>query len=261
MTSNDDLESVDVATRSEHGRVPAGGSVDAMAFSPDGTRLVTAENADGREFLTPRDPVTLESSGPKRATPWDQDHTGQLATVPLFSMAFTPDGRSLITTSALGPTVLWNAADLTKVRLFEIAGAGVVVSPSGGTLAAIIVNDDGRLDGNAWFLNLLTDELQKGSGGHHGPYPTAFEATGIAFTPDGHSVVTVGNDSRLLVWDVASASVREALSSATDLPLRGPVISSDGATAFTTDASGDVVVWDLLREPSPRSNVHRRLGR
>jgi WD40 repeat protein/DNA-binding SARP family transcriptional activator len=249
-TSNDELESVDVATRTERGKVSAGGPVDAIAFSPDGTRLVTAENSEGREFLTPRDPVTLEPRGPKRATPWDQDHAGQLQIVPLFSMAFTPDGRSLITTSALGPTVLWNAADLTEVRLFKIAGAGVAVSPN-GAVAAIIVNR--RLEGSVSFMNLQTNEVRPGSGGHHGPFPTAYEATGIAFTPDGRSVITVGNDSRLLVWDVASASVREALASASGLPLRGPAISHDGTTAFTTDASGDVAVWDL--------SGNRRLGR
>ena len=251
-TANHELGSVDVATRTEVSGVTVRGSVDAIAFSPDGSKLVTAENADGREFLTPRDPVSLESSGPKRATPWEQDHTGQLATFPLFSMAFTPDGRSLITTSALGPTVLWDAADLRKVRLFEIAGAGVAVSPNSVT-AAIIVNEEHRLEGDVSFLNLRTDQRRTGSGGHHGPFPTAFEATGIAFTPDGRSVVTVGNDSRLLVWNLASASVRETLTSATGLPLRGPVMSSDGTSAFTTDTSGAVVVWDL--------QGNRRLGR
>jgi WD40 repeat protein len=159
-------------------------------------------------------------------------------------MAFTPDGRSLITTSASGPTVLWNARGLTEVHLFEIPGGGVAVSPD-GAVAAIIVNHDQRFEGDVSFLNLRTDKVRAGSGGHHGPFKTQYEATGLAFTPDGRSVITVGNDSRLLVWDVASASVRERLESASGLPLRGPALSLDGATAFTTDQTGVVVVWDL----------------
>jgi WD40 repeat protein len=167
-------------------------------------------------------------------------------------MAFTPDGRSLITTSDHGPTVLWNAGRLTEVHLFKIQGEGVAVSPD-GTIAAIIVNHDQGFEGDVSFLNLRTDKVRAGSGGHHGPFKTQYEATGLAFTPDGRSVVTVGNDSRLLVWDVASASVRERLESASGLPLRGPALSLDQATAFTTDQTGVVVAWDL----SGRS----RLGR
>jgi WD40 repeat protein/DNA-binding SARP family transcriptional activator len=251
-TSSGEIESVDVATRTERGQVLTEGSVDVIAFSPDGTRLVTAENLRGREYLVPRDPVTLESISPKRLTPGGRDRTRGIARFPFFSMAFTPDGRSLITTSDHGPTVLWNADGLTEIHLFEIQGEGVAVSPD-GAVAAIIVNHDQHFEGDVSFLNLRTDKVRAGSGGHHGPFKTQYEATGLAFTPDGRSVITVGNDSRLLLWDVASASVRESLESASGLPLRGPALSPDGTTAFTTDQTGDVVVWDL--------SGGRRLGR
>ena len=87
--------------------------------------------------------------------------------------------------------------------------------------------------------------MRTGSGGHRGPYKTGYEAVGVTFTPDGRSVVTVGNDSRLLIWDVATASVRTTLAETGDLPLRGPVLSAGGTTAYTTDRNQDVVVWDL----------------
>ena len=37
----------------------------------------------------------------------------------------------------------------------------------------------------------------------------------------------------------------ERLEGTGDLPLRGPAISQDGASAFTTDRTRDVVAWDL----------------
>ncbi len=252
-TSSGTIVSVDVPTRTERGQVPTEGSVDVIAFSPDGTRLVTAENLSNREYLVPRDSVTLESVSPKRLTPWGKDRTGQIPRFPFFSLAFTPDGRSLVTTSSTGPTVLWNAGDLSEVRPpFKIPGSGVAVSPD-GAVAAIIVNHDRHFEGDVSFLNLRTDEVRAGSGGHHGPFRTQYEATGLGFTPDGRSVITVGNDSRLLVWNVASASVRETLESASGLPLRGPAMSPDGTTTFTADQTGAVVAWDL--------SGNRRIGR
>lgn len=84
--------------------------------------------------------------------------------------------------------------------------------------------------------------MRTGSGGHHRPYKALYEAVGATFTPNGHSVVTVGNDSRLRVWDVATASV---LAETGELPLRGPALSPDGTTGYTTDRNRDIVVWDL----------------
>jgi WD40 repeat protein len=84
--------------------------------------------------------------------------------------------------------------------------------------------------------------VRTGSGGHHRPYKALYEAVGATFTPNGHPVVTVGNDSRLRVWDVATASV---LAETGELPLRGPALSPDGTTGYTTDRNRDIVVWDL----------------
>jgi hypothetical protein len=57
---------VDVAARTVRDPVPAEASVDAIAFKPNGSELLTAEHgANLREFLVLRDAVTLEPNGPK----------------------------------------------------------------------------------------------------------------------------------------------------------------------------------------------------
>jgi DNA-binding SARP family transcriptional activator/WD40 repeat protein len=251
-TSNDELVSVDVATRTERGRVRTKGPLDAMAFAPDGTSLVTAEAVRGREFLVPRDPVTLEPSGLRVDA---GDHVDQIAPLASFAMAYSPDGRSLVTTwpgpgavtrPGQGATVVWNA-DLTPVRHFPLGGNEIAMSPS-GTIAAIIGNrgeGSSHTETEGSFLNIRTGVSRVTSIGHGGQASTQFETLGVAFSPDGRSVVTAGNDSRLVIWDVATASIRESLGGTGDVPLRGPVISPDGATAFTTDRNRDVVAWDL----------------
>jgi WD40 repeat protein/DNA-binding SARP family transcriptional activator len=250
-TSTGEIVPIDVAARTLGDRVPAEASLDAIAFDPDGSKLVTAEHgADLREFLVPRDPVTLEPTGRAVPTPGRDRATFPYISAPLsmFAMAFAPDGSGLVTTRNNGPTQLWDAS-LTQVRRYAIGGQGVAVSPD-GSVAALIENTDypngGTISlGNISFLNLRTGDVRIGSGGHSGPYKTLYEAVGVTFTPDGRSVVTVGNDSRVLVWDVGTASVRTRLAETGDLPLRGPVLSTDGTTAYTTDRNRDVLVWDL----------------
>lgn len=246
VTSTGDIAAVDVATRTVRDRVPAEASVDAIAFDPGGRELLTAEHgADLREFLVPRDPVTLEPTGRRVPTPGrDQAGFPQISPpLSMFAMAFAPNGSGLVTTRDNGPTLLWNPG-LTTVRRYAIGGQGVAVSRD-GSVAALIENRDEHNEGTVSFLNLRSGDVRTGSGGHHRPYKTKYEAAGVTFTPDGRSVVTVGNDSRLLIWDVATASVRTTLAETGDLPLRGPVLSADGTTAYTTDRNRDVVVRDL----------------
>jgi WD40 repeat protein/DNA-binding SARP family transcriptional activator len=247
VTSAGGLVPIDVAARTVRDPVPAEASIDAIAFNTDGSELLTAEHgADLREFLVPRDTVTLEPAGRKVPTPGRDHATFPEISAPLslFAMAFAPDG-SLVTTRVHGPTLLWSPG-LTTVRRYDTGGQGVAVSPD-GSIAALIENNDGASGGTGTvsFLNLRSADVRTGSGGHHGPYKTQYEVVGVTFTPDGRSVITVGNDSRLLIWDVATASVRTTLAETGDLPLRGPVLSADGTTAYTTDRNRDVVVWDL----------------
>src|SRR5262249_45425226 len=197
VTSTGGLVAVAVATRTVRDRVRAEASVDAIAFDPRGGGLLTAEHGtDLREFLVPRDPVTLKPTGRRVPTP-GRDRAGfpQISRpLSMFAMAFAPGGSGLVTTRQGGPTLLWNPG-LTTVRRYPVGGQGVAVSPD-GSVAALIENHDASNSGTVSFLNLRSGDVRKGSGGHHGPYKTFYEAAGATFTPDGHSVVTVGNDSR-----------------------------------------------------------------
>ena len=220
--------------------------MDAIGYTSDGATLVTAETSGHGTFLVPRDPNTLDPSG-SRVRAHDANVTG---------LAFSADGRWLVTTSqGSDETVLWDARTLRQVRSFDVAARDtpldaaandVAVSPD-GAVAALIHNvaDPERSEGDVSFLDLRAGDVQVGSGGHRGKGDTQWEATGVAFTPDGRSVVTTGNDSRVLVWDVASARVRETLGGSADVQIRGPAIPSDGTTVFTTDRAREVVVWDL----------------
>jgi WD40 repeat protein len=66
----------------------------------------------------------------------------------------------------------------------------------------------------------------------------------MAFTPDGRSVVTTGDDGKVLVWDAQTAAPTETLSGHEGRVL-GLTVSRDGGTVYTCGLDGAVFVWDL----------------
>src|SRR6185436_12882972 len=153
--ANGTIVSVDVATRTEHARVPTEGDVDAIAFAPDETMLLTAEAPKHGELLIPRDPVTLEPSAPSIST---RRGRGQIAPLASFAMTFSPDGHSLFTTvPGGGPTIMWDS-DLRPVRRYPLGGNEIAISPSGRVAA--IVGNSGEGTNNTQtrvaFLNIGT---------------------------------------------------------------------------------------------------------
>jgi DNA-binding SARP family transcriptional activator/WD40 repeat protein len=242
-TPTDELMSVEVATRIERGHVRTKGHVDAIAFAPDDKGLLTAEALHDRELLIPRDPVTLEPSAPTVRT---RRGANQVAPLASFAMAFSPDGSLVTTHPGRESTVVWNAA-LRPVRRFPLGGNEIAMSPNGRVAAIVENGGEGsqHTQTRVGFLNIRTAVSHVTSIEHGSQASTQFETLGVAFSPDGRSVITAGNDSRLVIWDVATASIRQSLGGTGVVPLRGPVISPDGTTVYTTDRNRDVVVWDL----------------
>jgi WD40 repeat protein/DNA-binding SARP family transcriptional activator len=243
-TANDAIVAIDVATGTERGHVPARGLVDAITFAPDGSRLLTAEGLRDREVLIPRDASTLAPLGPSIRTRRGGDQVAPLAS---FAMAFSPDGRSLVTTRpGRGPTIVWNA-DLRPVSRFPLGGNEIAMSPNGRIAAIAHTTGEGtnHTETGLALLDIRTGVSHARTIEHGGQASTQFEITGLGFTPDGRSVITAGNDSRLVIWDAATANIRQSLGGTGDVPLRGPVLSADGTTAFTTDRNREVVAWDL----------------
>ena len=257
-TTNDEIVSVDAVTRTRQAAVQTDGHVDAIAFAPDGMQLLTAVGLhDGREVLVPRDPDSLQPTGPNVAV---GSHPDQISPLASFAMTFAPDGRSLVTTSpgndvvtspGDGRTVEWNA-DLMPIRHFSSGGNEIAMSPNGRVVAIVANTGEGSNDTRTQvtFLNIETGERHVTSIRHGGQASTQWETLGVAFSPDGRSVITTGNESRLVIWDVATGSIRQSLGGTGQVPLRGPVISPDGTTGFTTDRNREVVVWDLTGSSS-----------
>jgi WD40 repeat protein/serine/threonine protein kinase len=208
---------------SGHGSGLAGGLFPGtmdVAFSPDGTRLVTA-GADGLAIL------------------WDAVSGQQLMTLAghtdsLHSLAWSPDGRYIATTSDEDDTSVrvWNAT--TGELIYELLGHvvrvwGLAFSPDSQTL----ITGGARGIIKAWDMatgqNLFTvvDEAD-----HIGT---------VTFTPDGQFFITTGE---------VPLRLRRSSDGAEVLTLAQPLIwsarvSPDGRWLYAADVEGVVRVMAL----------------
>src|SRR5215210_2462300 len=161
----------------------------------------------------------------------------QVATV---SLMITRDGRRAVTTSESGPTVIRDARTLRLLRRLPAGAEQAALGPDDRTLLL------GGRDGSVRFLDLVTGEVTKGSGRHDGAVVRA------AFSADGCTAVTAGEDRRAIVWNVRRAAAVETLEGHAG-QITGLAISRDGRTLYTSSLDGAVVIWDLAGD--------RRLGR
>jgi WD40 repeat protein len=180
-----------------------------------------------------------------------------LATPDLRAVAFSPDGKTVVTGSGDGSLRFWDAGDghpLGPSRTgLRSSVSTLAYSPDGKTVA--VGDEKGRV--SFWDATTRTrrDEVVR----------AARSIILIVFSPDSRELAVIGSDGP--DWQPGADRVRvvqmrdlrqrpQLLGEASDLTLRDAAFTANGSALVTTDSSADARVW-TVRGPTQHLRVHR----
>ncbi len=138
-----------------------------------------------------------------------------------FALAFSPDGRLLAITAA-DSVQLWNVSSHVQVAVTSVNTSlfhQLAFSPDGSTLAGT------SQDSTVWIWQVPSLQLIAALSPPTPPLATGTTPVaynGLAYSPDGRTLVTASSDSTAQVWDLNPADEVRNLCDA----LRGPQLAS-----------------------------------
>jgi hypothetical protein len=162
------------------------------------------------------------------------------ATSSVYSVAFSPDGKTLAAGGNDGSVRLWDVATRQPRRPVTATGSvySVAFSPDGKTLAA--GSDDGT-GGTVWLWDLATHQqvatpVINGPGG---------PVTSVAFSPDSKTLAAGSDDGSVRLWEAAThRRIGGPLSNGHN-SVNSVAFSRDGKTLAAGSDDGRVRLWDL----------------
>src|SRR5262249_23444723 len=160
------------------------------------------------------------------------------------SIAFSPDGKLLASSSQEGRVMLWDSTTGKELRTIATMGAApgrfVAFSPDGRTLGLSEVAWEPR---DLMLLDVETGAIRSRLSGHR------FGANALAFAPDGRTLATAGVDRCIKLWDLASGKVRTTLREQVGW-VKSLAFSPDGARLAYSGSDETIRVWELDHQPT-----------
>jgi len=206
----------DVATRKEKLVLSRGYFPNTVKFSPDGATLAWAVSNPGTsepKAEETRYVVVLWDLAAGRERVVLAGHTGGIRKI-----AFSSDGKSIVSGSADCTVRLWDAAtgeERAKLSCFPLGILGLAISPDGRSIATVADEDRGNRSPmdtkpglvSIWDVGTRTARRSLAQGG----FVTGGFICGVAFSPDGRFLATSGLAAQIKIWDAATGEERAVL--------------------------------------------------
>jgi len=238
------------------------GDVKSVAFSPDGTKVLTGSNdrtarlwetVSGKLLMTLTSHTdwvrsaafsldgtkVLTGSNDRTARLWETASGKLLATFTghgkgIESVTFSPDGVHVLTGSADRTARLWETASGRLLTTFASHAGGVrsvAFSPDGVHVLT------GSADRTARLWETASGRLLTTLKGHKGGVRS------VAFSPDGTQMLTGSSDWMARLWDRASAMLLATLEGHSGRVM-GVAFSPDGMRILTGSEDHTARLWD-----------------
>ncbi|MBD0674523.1 hypothetical protein BU198_28405 [Streptomyces sp. CBMA156] len=152
------------------------------------------------------------------------------------SVAFSPDGKTLVTGSSGSTVRLWNVATGKAVGGLsgppgDLAATSAAFSPDKHTVATVSKQGALRLwDPTADTIETLTAD--------------AGTTSSVVFSPDGSTLATGGHNGRAQLWDAATRKATTAAPPSEASVVWSMAFSPDGKTLAIGGDRGPVQLWD-----------------
>jgi WD40 repeat protein len=194
-------------------------SVYAVAYSPDGSRIVTGS--------VDKTAIIWNASGAKITTL--SGHSDYVT-----SVAYSPDGSRIVTGSWDGTAIIWNAS--TGAKITTLSGhsnwvTSVAYSPDGSHIVT------GSWDGTAIIWNASSGAKITTLSGH------SSSVTSVAYSPDGSRIVTGSEDETAIIWNASSGADTPPLIKHTFL-VNAVAYSPDGSRIVTGSEDNTAITWN-----------------
>lgn len=203
----------------------ADGSVESIAFSPDGRMLVSG--TDNHDLILWDTASHQPIGGPM---PGHKDQVN--------SVAFSPDGKLLASGSSDNTILLWDVA--TRLP------TGAPLTGHTDRVTSVAFSPDGKIlaSGSADATVRLWDVDTRQPIGDALKWHTDVVES-VAFSPDGMNLASGGDDHTIILWDIATREpIGAPLRQHTD-SVRMLAFSPDGKILASASADQSVILWNV----------------